>query len=83
MPDGLPLAGTRAGGMLATMEHIGPAKRRTLTVGARLAALRKAPDLQTQWEDLMNEVWRQESFERDHPYTCGVIRDAYAPRRRD
>ena len=32
------------------------------------------PDLHTQWEDLLGEVWRQERFERSHPYTCSVIR---------
>ena len=35
-----------------------------------------APDLHTQLEDLFGEVWRQESFERMHPFTCGVIREA-------
>ena len=35
-----------------------------------------APDLHTQLEDLFGEVWRQESFERRHPFTCGVIREA-------
>lgn len=35
-----------------------------------------APDLHTQLEDLFGEVWRQESFERTHPFTCGVIREA-------
>jgi hypothetical protein len=40
-----------------------------------------APDLQTQWEDLLNEIWRQEQFERTHPYTCGAIRAAHFDRR--
>ena len=83
MRDSLPLAGLELSGMLATMEHVGPAHRRTLTISAKLAALPKAPDLHTQWEDLIHEVWRQESFERDHPYTCSVIRETYGPPRRD
>jgi hypothetical protein len=41
-----------------------------------------APDLQTQLEELLNEVWVQESFEREHPFTCGVIREVYRSRRR-
>lgn len=37
-----------------------------------------SPDLDTQLEDLLNEVWRQEAFERSHPFTCGVIRATHA-----
>ena len=43
----------------------------------RATFFQMAPDLQTQWEDLVNEVWHQEQFERTHPYTCGAIRAAY------
>lgn len=35
----------------------------------------RTPDLQTQFEAILDEVWRQESFERTHPFTCGVIRE--------
>jgi hypothetical protein len=42
-----------------------------------------APDLPTQLEELLNEVWIQESFERKHPFTCGVIREVYQSRRRE
>ena len=59
-----------------------PITSRFMSRGAALvAALQRAPDLHSQWEDLMNEVWRQESFERTHPYTCSVMREA--PRRED
>lgn len=34
------------------------------------------PDLHSQFEELLVEVWRQEDFERRHPFTCGVIREA-------
>lgn len=33
------------------------------------------PDLQTQLEDLLAEVWSQESFERRHPLTCATMRE--------
>ena len=33
------------------------------------------PDLGSQFEDLMIEVWRQEEFERKHPFTCAVMRE--------
>ena len=36
------------------------------------------PDLGSQMEELMIEVWRQEAFERTHPFTCAVIRQASA-----
>ena len=64
----------------------GPAlkQRRTITVpgSAFSQPLSAAPDLQTQLEELLNEVWRQESFERKHPFTCEVIRETHAVRRR-
>lgn len=36
----------------------------------------QAPDLETQLEEILVEVWRQETFERMHPFTCGVIRES-------
>lgn len=33
------------------------------------------PDLESQLEELLIEVWRQEEFERKHPFTCAVIRE--------
>jgi hypothetical protein len=33
------------------------------------------PDLGSQLEELLVEVWRQEEFERKHPFTCAVIRE--------
>lgn len=33
------------------------------------------PDLHTQLEELFDEVWRQEAFERSHPLTCGAMRE--------
>ena len=33
------------------------------------------PDLGSQFEDLLIEVWRQEEFERKHPFTCEVMRE--------
>lgn len=38
------------------------------------------PDLGSQLEELMIEVWRQEEFERKHPFTCAVIRETAHPR---
>lgn len=35
-----------------------------------------ASELCVQLEDLFVEVWKQEKFERTHPFTCGVIREA-------
>ena len=35
-----------------------------------------ASELYVQLEDLFVEVWKQEKFERTHPFTCGVIREA-------
>ncbi|HUZ87578.1 MAG TPA: hypothetical protein VNF26_11585 [Candidatus Baltobacterales bacterium] len=32
------------------------------------------PDLGSQLKELLVEVWRQEDFERQHPFTCAVIR---------
>lgn len=32
-------------------------------------------DLGSQLEELLIEVWRQEEFERKHPFTCSVIRE--------
>lgn len=32
--------------------------------------------LYEQLEDLFVEVWKQERFERTHPFTCGVMREA-------
>jgi hypothetical protein len=40
---------------------------------------RSEPDLQTQLEELLNEVWCQERFERTHPFTCGVMRERRGP----
>lgn len=37
------------------------------------------PDLGSQLEELLVEVWRQEAFERKHPFTCAVIRQAAGP----
>ena len=37
------------------------------------------PDLGSQLEELLVEVWRQEAFERKHPFTCAVIRQASVP----
>lgn len=34
------------------------------------------PDLGSQLEELLIEVWRQEDYERKHPFTCAVIREA-------
>lgn len=34
------------------------------------------PDLATQLEELRVEVWRQEKFERTHPFACRVIRES-------
>lgn len=36
---------------------------------------RDVPDLDSQLEELLVEVWRQEDFERKHPFTCGAIRE--------
>lgn len=33
-------------------------------------------DLESELEELLVEVWRQEAFEREHPFTCAVIRQA-------
>lgn len=44
-------------------------------------SVRPVPDLPSQLEELLGEVWRQEDFERRHPFTCGVIREAFRPRR--
>ncbi len=33
------------------------------------------PDLHSQLEALLHEVWAQESFERLHPFTCAVMRE--------
>ena len=35
-----------------------------------------APDLGSELEELLIEVWRQEAFERKHPFTCAAIRQA-------
>ena len=60
-------------------EPAGALTERRISLGRRRASsLQMAPDLHTQWEDLVNEVWHQEQFERTHPYTCGAIRAAYA-----
>lgn len=52
-----------------------------------LAAARKLlfhglepPDLGSQLEEILVEVWRQEEFERTHPFTCAVIREASCSR---
>jgi hypothetical protein len=36
-------------------------------------------DLASQLEELLIEVWRQEPFERKHPFTCDVIRQTSRP----
>lgn len=49
---------------------------------ARLSLFRRKespPDLGSQLEELLIEVWRQEAFERTHPFTCGVIRQTSSP----
>jgi hypothetical protein len=40
----------------------------------------RGPDLASQLEDLLVEVWHQEEFERKHPFTCAVMREPSAPR---
>lgn len=54
----------------------------TLGVARKLPFLRRPdlPDLGSQLEELLVEVWRQEEFERKHPFTCAVIREASPPR---
>ncbi len=42
----------------------------------------EAADLDSQLEEILDEVWRQETFERTHPFTCGVIREAFRRRER-
>jgi hypothetical protein len=37
------------------------------------------PDLGSQLEELLIEVWRQEAFEGKHPFTCAVIRQTSSP----
>jgi hypothetical protein len=37
------------------------------------------PDLGSQLEELLVEVWRQETFERKHPFTCAAIRQTSRP----
>ena len=41
-----------------------------------LAARKNVPDLPTQLEEMLSEVWRQERFEHQHPFTCAVIRQS-------
>jgi len=46
-------------------------------LAATLQLFRRAPsvpDLGSQLKELLVEVWRQEDFERQHPFTCAVIR---------
>lgn len=40
-----------------------------------------APDLGSQLEELLIEVWRQEDYERKHPFTCAVMREPSRPTR--
>ncbi len=48
-----------------------------ITAGKRMVLPRPGvPDLSSQLEELLVEVWRQEDFERQHPFTCAVIREA-------
>lgn len=50
--------------------------------GAWLSLFRRReppPDLGSQLEALLIEVWRQEAFERTHPFTCAVIRQTSRP----
>ena len=51
--------------------------RSTLASAGKPAFFRRPelPDLGSQLEELMIEVWRQEEFERKHPFTCAVIRE--------
>lgn len=53
------------------------APRPRWSVRVPLAGLDGAADLHTQLEELLDEVWKQETFERKHPFTCGVIREAH------
>jgi hypothetical protein len=41
-----------------------------------LAPRKGVPDLPSQLEELLSEVWRQERFEHLHPFTCAVIRQS-------
>ncbi len=56
---------------------IEPRSMRTglITARRRLFQHSDLPDLGSQLEELLVEVWRQEDFERKHPFTCAVIRD--------
>lgn len=46
-----------------------------ITPRKRLDRPWNTPDLASQLEELLVEVWRQEDFERKHPFTCAVIRE--------
>ncbi len=54
-----------------------PKSMHTSLVAARRRLFQRSglPDLESQLEELLVEVWRQEDFERKHPFTCAVIRD--------
>lgn len=56
-----------------------PTFMRTTLGAARTLLFRRIdpPDLGSQLEELLIEVWRLENYERKHPFTCGVIREAY------
>lgn len=56
---------------------IEPLLMHTATITARKKPLQRwgTPDLGSQLEELLIEVWRQEDFERKHPFTCAVIRE--------
>ncbi len=58
--------------------RIGDDLRRTLAAGKSLFSrvFYNPDDLGSQLEDLFVEVWRQEQFERQHPFTCAVIRES-------
>ncbi len=51
--------------------------RTTLGLAPKVRFFRRpdVPDLGSQLEELLVEVWRQEDFERKHPFTCGAIRE--------
>jgi hypothetical protein len=39
----------------------------------------RPPDLGSQLEELLIEVWRLEAFECKHPFTCAAIRQTSRP----
>ncbi len=53
------------------MRTVPAIRTRSAVVGAQVIG----PDLYTQLEELLIEVWEQEKFERTHPFTCAVMRE--------